>query len=737
MPQSSSQKSPTTAASPTMAMTSNATVFKQMSNNMKTPQYPAVVEKLARWLNDDRAYYDAARGPIVQLLQLAHDQLKIALGLDPATPLNAQLHAHAWVPCYINLFQIVLKHVRHFKEPYLRERALRLVNTILSDAHAPPTQMEIIDVDAEETAPSVSPTNVQSQVKHNPGPISAVFPRSNPVSSASNTIASTTTFQSVPSSSRDYQYEEKPKDNCSTSLNLGISIIPNELSPATTNDRLLSEARFTSEPASNKLPSVTSPRSKLKVEDGLVKSYMEANPVSAATDRREISPVRSDDRNHSSAERTVQPPPPEQNLPTFSEVQSSLASARAEGTALSQKPQFQPASMIVIENTRMDVDDVSIAQSDRDIDITRDEKPHRVPPNDQGVNMSDVQCDTNDEMEVDAQLTSTEIVPSEGVVTEGISESAISQSGSKELGYVAAAQEMSRRDVSQEKDMEPARTPISCQLIPDVVSVSSLTPEQGEKRTAEKATFVAYSGSGDVVPVQDTQHSVPLPNSISLALPGLKQPRIYYPAIDGFNSTMKVIAFHASPAYGSVDFTIKLQEDQLQNIMTWNRRNQLKRLQGPIHKSSTCLSLACYSAKDIQRMMQLASESEVTKIGYQFFNKIRSVFPTNDTLQMYITRSSGKTQKILLSPPLFTLLTPDGHIDLGVHVRWPFNKIRLHRSRRGVEGDFVFVLHAHSPTRAQLQQLEKRTKDDVDWENWLSHFSRPFDLSSNPFARLP
>ncbi|KAJ8078480.1 hypothetical protein PM082_012762 [Marasmius tenuissimus] len=215
-----------------------------------------------------------------------------------------------------------------------------------------------------------------------------------------------------------------------------------------------------------------------------------------------------------------------------------------------------------------------------------------------------------------------------------------------------------------------------------------------------------------------------------------KIPKLFIPAIDGFNNSMKVLAFHPVPPRGSVDFCLEIKEHQMKSFMSWNQRRDPESPKNNVHKSR-CLSLACYTAKDVQRITNEASVVAVNGVGYQYFNKIRSTFPTNDKLQLHIITQNGKKHTIPLSLSVFPFLTRDGLIDLGNYIKEGANVIKLYRPHRSFSEEVVFVLHVHSPTRAQLLELEKDLESDVSWKNWLAGLTRPFDISSSPFAGLP
>jgi hypothetical protein len=47
--------------------------------------------------------------------------------------------------------------------------------------------------------------------------------------------------------------------------------------------------------------------------------------------------------------------------------------------------------------------------------------------------------------------------------------------------------------------------------------------------------------------------------------------------------------------------------------------------------------------------------------------------------------------------------------------------------------EYVFMVFAHDPTRAQLELVVERRKKEEDWKSVLKHLSRPLELPPGPW----
>lgn len=65
-------------------------------------------------------------------------------------------------------------------------------------------------------------------------------------------------------------------------------------------------------------------------------------------------------------------------------------------------------------------------------------------------------------------------------------------------------------------------------------------------------------------------------------------------------------------------------------------------------------------------------------------------------------------------------------IDLSDFLSAGSNLVEIVQS--GDASDYRFVLRAHYPTRAQLQQAAQRRLKDQNWKDWLLKMSLPLDV---------
>jgi hypothetical protein len=73
-------------------------------------------------------------------------------------------------------------------------------------------------------------------------------------------------------------------------------------------------------------------------------------------------------------------------------------------------------------------------------------------------------------------------------------------------------------------------------------------------------------------------------------------------------------------------------------------------------------------------------------------------------------------------------VTPDGLVDVSQFLFAGQNTIKLRQTTD--MSQYIFVLHSHHPTRAQLQEVDERSQRDKEWQDWARHMSRPFDIPS-------
>jgi hypothetical protein len=152
-----------------------------------------------------------------------------------------------------------------------------------------------------------------------------------------------------------------------------------------------------------------------------------------------------------------------------------------------------------------------------------------------------------------------------------------------------------------------------------------------------------------------------------------------------------------------------------------------------------CLSIACYPCANFRSA--LTNGSEPTPDGIEFS---RSSWPRTGGLSMNVRWKDGR-QSLPLSPPFLFVricsvksedatavikvlfhtvqVTPDNLVDVSPFLEVGNNVIHIRQHRDMSE--YVFVLHAHCPTPAQLKQLTQKRKVDKEWEEWRKEITKP------------
>lgn len=75
--------------------------------------------------------------------------------------------------------------------------------------------------------------------------------------------------------------------------------------------------------------------------------------------------------------------------------------------------------------------------------------------------------------------------------------------------------------------------------------------------------------------------------------------------------------------------------------------------------------------------------------------------------------------------------TPENLVDVSPFLVTGKNLIEL-IPRRDLS-QYTLVLHAHFPTKAQLQEVEVCKQKEKEWKNWLNYMSRPLKILFKTF----
>ncbi|KAF5391941.1 hypothetical protein D9757_001682 [Collybiopsis confluens] len=190
---------------------------------------------------------------------------------------------------------------------------------------------------------------------------------------------------------------------------------------------------------------------------------------------------------------------------------------------------------------------------------------------------------------------------------------------------------------------------------------------------------------------------------------------ISLPGNAGFDNTVITRRLDGVKGSQEVDMRFTIGEDQFRYIESWNRR-----IRKPIkdRKWTLCFSFACYLRSELEQ-------------NSQNYNVIKCRWPRRQELYLNVTKQDGQNKTILLGPP--TACTPDGFVDLGLYIKIGNNKIQI--SQNGDLSAYVFCLHIHTPTLAQVQKLNQMLQGAADWETWRQQVSRPLDLPPSRFLQ--
>ncbi|KAK0483283.1 hypothetical protein IW261DRAFT_937481 [Armillaria novae-zelandiae] len=164
-------------------------------------------------------------------------------------------------------------------------------------------------------------------------------------------------------------------------------------------------------------------------------------------------------------------------------------------------------------------------------------------------------------------------------------------------------------------------------------------------------------------------------------------------------------------------FNVDVTEPAFVHIVNWNQRNKNAR---EVEKSK-CISLCCYKTTDVATLMKRGAR------GLELMNSLCISWPQAGGLRLLVT-IDGQQKMIPLSPP--TVITA-GLLDLTLFLQVGSNEFVVVQERSMTE--YVFMVFAHDPTRAQLEPVVERRKQEEDWKSVLNHLSRPLELLPGPW----
>ncbi|RDB21025.1 hypothetical protein Hypma_011394 [Hypsizygus marmoreus] len=181
-------------------------------------------------------------------------------------------------------------------------------------------------------------------------------------------------------------------------------------------------------------------------------------------------------------------------------------------------------------------------------------------------------------------------------------------------------------------------------------------------------------------------------------------------ASHAFGDETRILALQTGLSKKSkVKIRFEIPQEQYQAFDLWkNRREHRSGLE-----QSFCLTLSCYSTVTHKREVKTIEQ----------INSLQSAWPITGGLSMNVW-FKDKATSFTLAPPF--KVGPNGMIDVSEFLRIGENFVEL--VQHGDMSEYIFVLRAHHPTRAQIQQVEHRRNKDRDWHEWVAHMLQPLDV---------
>jgi len=185
-----------------------------------------------------------------------------------------------------------------------------------------------------------------------------------------------------------------------------------------------------------------------------------------------------------------------------------------------------------------------------------------------------------------------------------------------------------------------------------------------------------------------------------------------------FGQEMRIVAYRKGLRKEcTMSFTCTVSSVLLPKVSAWLNRN----IFSLNIEDSLCLSLGCYSIVDLQ---EESVQNNCTTLE-QKTSVARSHWPQRGGLSMNVQFKNGR-EDLPLSPPF--QVTPDGLVDVSQFLFAGKNTIKLKQTTD--MSQYIFVLHSHNPTRAQLREVDRRRQRDKEWQEWARHVSLSFDIPS-------
>lgn len=176
-------------------------------------------------------------------------------------------------------------------------------------------------------------------------------------------------------------------------------------------------------------------------------------------------------------------------------------------------------------------------------------------------------------------------------------------------------------------------------------------------------------------------------------------------ACSRFGGEMAVMMFRqglGSPR-GTINLTFDLDHTLHLQIARWAKRKS-----SPTDvEQSVCVSFACYH---IPSLLSDPSEDDPPAPLERLTMHSQCSWPTSGDLSLR-TKRDGRDFVIPLAPPIF--VTPDNCVDISAFIKSGENAFSV--VQQSDMSNYMFVLHAHHPTKAQLGHLASCRQKREDW----------------------
>ncbi|KAG0700163.1 hypothetical protein DFH29DRAFT_807932 [Suillus ampliporus] len=193
-----------------------------------------------------------------------------------------------------------------------------------------------------------------------------------------------------------------------------------------------------------------------------------------------------------------------------------------------------------------------------------------------------------------------------------------------------------------------------------------------------------------------------------------------------FGGDMAVMMFRQgleSPR-GTIELTFNLDDTLYSQIAQWAKRKS-----SPTYvdlEQSVCVSFACYH---LPSLLHHLPEVDQPPPFEQLTMHSQCSWPTSGDLSLQTTRD-GKDFIIPLAPPIF--VTPDNCVDVSAFIRSGENAFSV--VQQSDVSEYMFILHAHHPTPAQLGYLAACRHRHEDWAQTTRTFCKPA-LKESPWRQ--